>query len=415
MLQPLSSSSRVLMIGLSSSELTPIEQSVIARWTDPAAADGRPRGRKRRDLGHARPAAPGAGRSRAAARRRHVTLSQVIDTAGNAQVVSPLSYPGGLDAGHRRLHRDAASSGCRCATCSRRSPIPSSLGKVPVEDTGGRLELADVRDVNVDHQPLIGDAVVNDGTGLLLVVEKFPGANTARGHQRRRARAREASPRAAGLQTDTAVFRPADFLEDALNNLTLTLIGPRCCCCSRWPRCCFHWRTVLIVVATIPVALVAAAWVLDLLGESFNAISFAGLALALAGGHRRGDRGGETRSPSACAGGRDTSTEDAVLGCARRVGALAARCYATLIALLRDRAGRRHGRPAGRVLRPAGARIRRRRGAGHAGGGDPRPGPQPAAVSRGGRRPGANRPSPGSCCPATGGCWARDRRADPGR
>src|SRR5918999_1149515 len=33
MLQPLSSSSRVMMIGLSSKSLTPIQKSVIARWT----------------------------------------------------------------------------------------------------------------------------------------------------------------------------------------------------------------------------------------------------------------------------------------------------------------------------------------------------------------------------------------------
>src|SRR5688500_7761311 len=33
MLQPLSSSNRVLMIGLSSADLTPIEQSVLAHWT----------------------------------------------------------------------------------------------------------------------------------------------------------------------------------------------------------------------------------------------------------------------------------------------------------------------------------------------------------------------------------------------
>src|SRR5918994_7983159 len=33
LLQPLSSSSRVLMIGLSSEEISPIERSVIARWT----------------------------------------------------------------------------------------------------------------------------------------------------------------------------------------------------------------------------------------------------------------------------------------------------------------------------------------------------------------------------------------------
>src|SRR5215210_6752408 len=33
LLQPLSSSNRVLMIGLSSADLTPIEQSVLAKWT----------------------------------------------------------------------------------------------------------------------------------------------------------------------------------------------------------------------------------------------------------------------------------------------------------------------------------------------------------------------------------------------
>ena len=62
MLQPLSSSSRVLMIGLSSDELSPIEQSVIARWTDAPAPDGRARRRQRLGLGHARPAAAGPGR-----------------------------------------------------------------------------------------------------------------------------------------------------------------------------------------------------------------------------------------------------------------------------------------------------------------------------------------------------------------
>ena len=29
-----------------------------------------------------------------------------------------------------------------------------------------------------DHQPLIGDAVINDGPGLMLIVEKLPWGNT---------------------------------------------------------------------------------------------------------------------------------------------------------------------------------------------------------------------------------------------
>ena len=43
-----------------------------------------------------------------------------------------------------------------------------------------------------------------------------------------------------------------------------------------------RWRTLLVVLITVPTSLIAAAVVLDLLGETFNAITFAGLALALA-------------------------------------------------------------------------------------------------------------------------------------
>ena len=51
MLQPYSSSSRLLMFSLASDKVTPIEKSVIARWTAPAAAARRAGSRERRDLG----------------------------------------------------------------------------------------------------------------------------------------------------------------------------------------------------------------------------------------------------------------------------------------------------------------------------------------------------------------------------
>ena len=38
--------------------------------------------------------------------------------------------------------------------------------------------MGDLGNVLVDPGPLIGDAVVNDGEGLLLVVQKYRGANT---------------------------------------------------------------------------------------------------------------------------------------------------------------------------------------------------------------------------------------------
>jgi multidrug efflux pump subunit AcrB len=50
------------------------------------------------------------------------------------------------------------------------------MTQVPVIGTTYRL--GDVADVVEDHQPLIGDALLDDGPGLILVIEKFPGANT---------------------------------------------------------------------------------------------------------------------------------------------------------------------------------------------------------------------------------------------
>ena len=70
MLQPLSSTSRVMMVGLSSETESLIDMGVLARWTIRPAADGRPGRGQRLHLGPAGAAAPGAGRPRAAAGAR---------------------------------------------------------------------------------------------------------------------------------------------------------------------------------------------------------------------------------------------------------------------------------------------------------------------------------------------------------
>ena len=280
MLQPLSSSSRVLMIGLSSEELSGIEQSVIARWTVRPRLMGVP--------GVANVAIWGMRDQQIQVqvdperlRARDTTLNQVISTAGNAQVASPVSY----------LEASTPGTGGFIETPQQRLQVrnvfdqiarPKALGKVPVEGTTGNLRLADVADVKIDHQPLIGDAVVNDGDGLLLVVEKFPGANTLEVTQGVEDALEELRPGLAGIRADTSVFRPATLIEDAIDNLTVSLVIAALLLTLVVAAFLFQWRTVLICLVTIPVSLIAAALVLDLLGETFNAISFVGLAVAIA-------------------------------------------------------------------------------------------------------------------------------------
>ena len=245
LLQPLSSSSRVLMIGLSSERLSPIERSVIARWTIRPRLMGVP--------GVANVAIWGMRDQQLQVqvdperlRDRNVTLPQVIETAGNAQAVSSLSF----------LEGSTPGTGGFIETPQQRLQVrhvldqianPTALGKVPVEETGGRLRLTDVADVKIDHQPLIGDAVVDDRDGLLLVVEKFPGASTLEVTSGVEEALDDLRPGLAGLRTDTSVFRPASLIADAIDNLTVALIIGGLLLMLVLGAFLFQWRTVLIV------------------------------------------------------------------------------------------------------------------------------------------------------------------------
>src|SRR4051794_24800717 len=158
LLQPLSSSNRVLMIGLSSDKLSAIDQSVIARWTMRPRLMGVP-GVANVSIWGMRDQQLQVQVDPARLAQRGVTLGQVIRSAGNAQVVSPLSF----------LEASTPGTGGFIETPQQRLQVrhllekiadPAELGKVPVQGTGGRLRLADVADIKVDHQPLIGDAIV---------------------------------------------------------------------------------------------------------------------------------------------------------------------------------------------------------------------------------------------------------------
>lgn len=279
MLPPLSSSSRVMMIGLNSDELSPIQQSVIARWTI--------RPRLMGVQGVANVAVWGMRDQQiqvqvdpAKLRRENVTLNQVIRTAGNAQIASPISY----------LEASVPGTGGFIETPSQRLPIrnvfdniasPETLGKVPVEDTRGRLRLTDVANVVEAHQPLIGDAVVDGGDGLILVVEKFPGADTVEVTKSVEEELENLEPGLEGMTTDTSIFRPADYVDKAGRNIGLAAGIGALLLLVALIALVRRWRQVLITVVAIPTSLVAAALALHWTGTTFNAISVAGLVVAL--------------------------------------------------------------------------------------------------------------------------------------
>jgi Cu/Ag efflux pump CusA len=279
MLEPLSSASRVLLIGLTPEELSLIDASVLAQWTIkprlmavPGVANVSIWGQRDQQLQVL------VDPKRLAA--NDVSLTQVLQTAGNAMWASPLSF----------LEASTPGTGGFIDTTNQRlgiqhiSPIVSAgdLAQVTVEDTPGRIvRLGEVTTVVRDHQPLIGDAAADAKPSLLLVVEKFPGANPLAVTRGLEAAIDELRPGLSGLTVDTSVFRPATYLEMALHNAGIWLLAGVLTLVAGLRLMLSQWRTVVISVVAILASLVTAMLVLLSTGATINLMIVAGLAAAL--------------------------------------------------------------------------------------------------------------------------------------
>ncbi|HSV37362.1 MAG TPA: efflux RND transporter permease subunit [Nocardioidaceae bacterium] len=286
MIQPLSTNSRVSMVKLTSSELSAIEMSVLARWVISPRLLG---------VSGVANVAIWGNRERQLQvlvdpqrlQRKGITLSQIVRTAGNSLEVSPLSYleasspgtGGFIETGNQRLnvfHEQAIST-------------PEELAQVPLEGTDGERVtvngepelLGDVTDVVENHQPLIGDTSCSAGSQcLLLVVEKFPGASTVDVSDGVDSAIAALRPGLADMTLDSSVYRPAAYVDSALDNLGWALlIGAALL--MLLILAFFDWRRSVIAAATIVVSSATAVVMLDVLGATVDLMVVAGLVLGL--------------------------------------------------------------------------------------------------------------------------------------
>ena len=152
------------------------ELSTIARYTIRNRAAARSRCGQCRHLGTAPGAAPGAGQSGAASGRR-VALAQLMQPRRRALDAGLLQVPQRDVIGTGRFHRHPQPAVASSSTCSPSSP-PVDLAKVTIAQRAAGRCASVTSPVVQGHQPLIGDAVINDGDGLLLIVEQLPRGNT---------------------------------------------------------------------------------------------------------------------------------------------------------------------------------------------------------------------------------------------
>jgi Cu/Ag efflux pump CusA len=282
MLQPLSSSNRLMMVSLSSESLSLIDLSVLARWTIeprlmgvPGVANVAIWGQRERQLQ--------VLVDPVRLRENNVTLDEIVATTGNALWVSPLTY----------LEASTPGTGGFIDTPNQRLnvqhifPIDTAedLGRVPIETTNPEargLRLADVADVVEDHQPLIGDAIVHEEPGLILVIEKFPEANTTAVTAAVEDALAAMAPGLAGVQIDSTIFRPATFIESAIANVGLAVLLGLVFLAVVVAGLFLDWRAAIVSLVSIPLSLTAGALVLHLAGSPINIMVVAGMVAALA-------------------------------------------------------------------------------------------------------------------------------------
>ena len=267
-LQPLSSLSRMMKIGMTSKKLSQEDLTELAVWTIrprimaiPGVANVAIWGQRDRQF----QVLVDPQRLQA----HQVTLDALLKASADAVV---LDGGGFVDTPNQRL------------AVRQLSPVrqPADLASTVVTyQNGVPLRIGDIAEVVMGTPPAIGDAIINDVPGLLLIVEKQPAANMLSVTRQVEAALELLKPGLKDVDLDATIFRPATFIERSIGNLTHAL----------WMGCVlvvlvliaflFDWRTAVISLTAIPLSLLAAVIVLYLCGLSINTMVIAGLVIAL--------------------------------------------------------------------------------------------------------------------------------------
>lgn len=280
MMPPLSSTSRIMKVGITSKDKSVMDLSMLSYWTIRQRLLGVP--------GVANIAIWGeqlkmvqvmVDPKRLAA--ENITLDQVQEAVSDALDVGLLRYARGAHIGtggfvetpNQRFQLRFVGAGV----------TPETLSGVPVTKPAGKppVLLSDVANLVYAPQGMIGDAVINDGPGLMLIVEKFPWGNTlavTRGVEEALERMKPGLP---GVEIDTTIFRPATFVEDSIDNLSWALLLGCLLVVGIIFIFLYELRTAIVCIVAIPLSLLAAGLVLFQAGATVNTMILAGFVIAL--------------------------------------------------------------------------------------------------------------------------------------
>jgi len=154
---------------------------------------------------------------------------------------------------------------------------------LPTGTDVGALHIGDVADVVEAPAPAFGDALIMGRPGVLMTLSSQYGANTLDATNAVEAALAELTPalRAKGVTIYPALHRPANFIGTALSGIERDLMIGAAMIAVVLLLFLRDLRVAAITFLSIPLSLLTALIVLDLMGQTINTMTLGGLAVAL--------------------------------------------------------------------------------------------------------------------------------------
>ena len=276
-LQPQSTTNRVMAVGLTSDDLSLIDVSELSRWSIRPALMSLPGVANVSIWGH-RERQLQAHVDQKKMQANGVSLNQVIETTGNALWMSPLTF----------LEASTPGSGGWIDTPNQRLgirhvlPISDEDDLAKISVSGARnITLNDITETVEGHQPLIGDAVFESGNGILLVIEKYPNSSALEVTRAVEAKLGELKVGLSDLSINSAIFRQASFIEVAIDNLIRVFSISAVLIIFALFLLFYRKRIAMLAFISIVFSLMASFLVLYLLGFTANTLMLVGIISSL--------------------------------------------------------------------------------------------------------------------------------------
>ena len=166
---------------------------------------------------------------------------------------------------------------------SGRAYFLEQLEEAVVKNVKGQsIKVKDVATVQIGAADKMGDGSLNGSPAVILTISKQPEVNTLELTQKLDeaiADLRKTLPESVEIKNH--IFRQANFIEASVHNLNQTLLEGAFFVVIVLFIFLMNWRTTIISLLAIPLSLLVSIIVLKLLGYTINTMSLGGMAIAI--------------------------------------------------------------------------------------------------------------------------------------